>query len=89
MNMDKEPALLIAGLTALVAAVCGLLVAFGLNVTKEQQDAIVGAVVAVVTVVPLVAGFIRHYVFAPDTVNRVRADHYMSGYADGQAEATK
>jgi hypothetical protein len=45
-----------------IVAVIGLLVAFGVDVTDEQQDAIVAAVVAVCIAVPVVAGLIRRLV---------------------------
>lgn len=52
--MNREPIITIASLTAGVTAIIGLLVAFGIDVSKDQQVAIL-AVVAVVApfVVPL------------------------------------
>lgn len=68
--MRKEPVITVASLTALVAATLGLLVSFGIDVSKDQQNAIL-AVVAVVA--PLaVAAFARskvtpnEYVSFPD-----------------------
>lgn len=52
--MKNEPAITIASLTAAVAAVIGLLVAFGVSLSDDQQKAIL-SVVAVVG--PLVAGY--------------------------------
>tara|TARA_R100001244_G_scaffold6385_8_gene7500 strand:+ start:604 stop:813 length:210 start_codon:yes stop_codon:yes gene_type:complete len=56
-----EPAL-VAGITAAVAAVLALLVAFGLDMTAEQQTAILG-VVAVVA--PLVAAIVTRSKVTP------------------------
>lgn len=55
--MNREPLVTVATITALVAAVLGLLVSFGIDLTKDQQNAIL-AVAAVVA--PLVvAAFAR------------------------------
>ena len=56
-----EPAL-VAGITAAVAAVLALLVAFGLDMTAEQQTAILG-IVAVVA--PLVAAIVTRSKVTP------------------------
>lgn len=50
-----EPALTIGAVTSLVAAILGLLVAFGVQVTAEQRDAILAVVVAIAVVAPFVA----------------------------------
>ena len=60
--MKTEPAVLIGSLGALVAAIIGLLVAFGLPVSPEQQDAIL-AVVAVVG--PIAVGIITRNFVSP------------------------
>lgn len=55
--MNREPLVTVATITALVAAILGLLVSFGIDLTKDQQNAIL-AVAAVVA--PLVvAAFAR------------------------------
>lgn len=58
--MKREPAITVGTISAAVAAILALLVAFGLDVTEEQQTAILGVVAAIG---PLVAGLlIRHKV---------------------------
>lgn len=52
--MKNEPAITIASITAAVAAVIGLLTAFGVSLSDDQQKAILG-VVAVIG--PIVAGY--------------------------------
>lgn len=42
--MNREPVLTVASITSLVAAVIALLVAFGLPLTNDQQNAILGVV---------------------------------------------
>lgn len=53
--MTTEPALTIGSFTALAAAAITLLVAFGVEVTEEQQTAILGFVAVAG---PIVAGFL-------------------------------
>lgn len=45
--MTREPLLTAAGITALVTAVLGALVAFGLDLTANQTSAILGVVAVV------------------------------------------
>lgn len=45
--MKTEPLITVASLTALVAAAIGLLVAFGVDLTGDQQTAILGFVAVV------------------------------------------
>jgi hypothetical protein len=64
--VKKEPAVIIGAIGSVVTSIVALLVAFGLNLTVDQQTAIVGVVL---TVTPLIVGLItRQYVFAPATV---------------------
>jgi hypothetical protein len=58
--VSNEPLLSVGTLTAIATAIIGLLVAFGVNLTGEQQTAVL-SVVAVLA--PLaVAGIARNYV---------------------------
>jgi hypothetical protein len=63
--MESEPAITIAGIVSLIGAVIALLVAFGIDVTETQRDAIL----AVATIgLPIAAGLlIRRKVFSPAT----------------------
>src|SRR5699024_10918723 len=56
-TMKREPAITVGTVSAAVAAVLTLLVAFGLDITEEQQTAILGVVA---TIGPLVAGLLIH-----------------------------
>ncbi|MEV6693357.1 hypothetical protein AB0M35_17995 [Micromonospora sp. NPDC051196] len=69
-NPDStEPVMSAAAITAAVTAMIALLVAFGLELSADQQAAILG-VVAVVG--PLVAGWwARRTAYAPATVARL------------------
>lgn len=74
MDMKSEPARIIGLITGGVTAVIALLVAFGVDLTDEQQAAILGLVAAVA---PVVAGYIiRNKVYAPDTVAKIRRSAY-------------
>lgn len=53
--MHKEPAAIIGTATAVVSALIALLVAFGVDVSEDQQTAIIGAVVVLA---PIVAGLL-------------------------------
>jgi formate hydrogenlyase subunit 4 len=56
--MDKEPTLIVQMITGAVVAVSGLLVAFGINMTDDQQTAVIAAIGPVVAVVYFVAGLV-------------------------------
>lgn len=60
--MKREPVLTAATLTAAVAAVIGLLVSFGLDVTQGQTEAIL---TAVGVVFPIVAGLLARSSVTP------------------------
>ena len=72
MDMRSEPAVIVGTITAFVTAAIGLLVAFGLDITDQQQNAIL-SLVAVIA--PVIAGvIIRSKVYAPDTVREIVND---------------
>lgn len=58
--MNREPLVTVATLTALVSGVVGLLVAFGVNLTSDQEKAILGITAVVAPLV--VAAFARRKV---------------------------
>lgn len=65
-NSPGEPALTVAGVAAGVGALLALLVAFGVDLSDTQRDALLSVVLVVG---PLVLGWItRAKVFAPKTV---------------------
>lgn len=47
MNLEREPLVTTAGITALAAAIIALFVAFGLPITSGQQDAIMGFIIVI------------------------------------------
>jgi hypothetical protein len=60
--MSNEPLVTVASITAGVAAILGLLVAFGVQLTGDQEKAVLG-VAAVVA--PLVVGFVARRKVTP------------------------
>ena len=67
--MNREPVAIIGAVTAAATAILALVVAFGLDVSPDQQAAILG-VVAVLA--PLTATLVtRSWVYAPATVERL------------------
>lgn len=60
--MRNEPAITVASITALVAALIGLLVAFGVELTDDQQKSIL-ALVAVAG--PVIAGIVTRSKVTP------------------------
>lgn len=67
--MNREPAAIIGTITGLVAAVIALVVAFGLDLTPEQQTAIVGATAVLA---PVIATLItRGHVYSPATTDEL------------------
>lgn len=74
-----EPAAMVASMTAAATAILALLVAYGFDVSPEQQAAILG-VVAVVA--PVVAGLIiRSKVYSPATTQKLANEAAVTGDA--------
>ena len=77
--MAKEPAGIVGTITSGVTAVLALLVAYGFDISQEQQVAILG-VVSVIA--PVIAAIVtRHNVYAPDTVQRAMNSAAQTGDA--------
>ncbi|SCL21527.1 hypothetical protein [Micromonospora inyonensis] len=68
-SQSTEPLWTVGGITAAVTATLALLVAFGLEVTDEQETAILGVVAVVAPLI--VTAVARGRVYAPATVARL------------------
>lgn len=77
--MQKEPAVIVAAITGLVTAIIGLLVAFNINVTTEQRDAIVTTIASLATVIVLVGPIIRQFVYSPKSTRQIQDRAYVAG----------
>lgn len=64
--MSTEPATIVGSITAAATAIIALLVAFGMDLTQDQQNAILGVVAVAAPVIAAV--IIRGKVYAPKTV---------------------
>lgn len=76
----NEPALTAATLTALATAIIGLLVAFNVEITDAQRDAILGFIAAAFPIIIMLGGIIRQYVSPTHKVE----DAYTAGLEDAQ-----
>jgi hypothetical protein len=77
--MAKEPAVIVSTITAGVTAIIALFVAFGLDITDQQQNAILG-VVAVAA--PVIAGYIiRGNVYSLKSSQEIANDAAVTGVA--------
>lgn len=65
MNMTNEPARIIGYVTTAVTAIIGVLIAFGVNISDQQQTAILTAIGAFVPVAIFMTEFIRSRVVSP------------------------
>lgn len=63
--MDKEPAVIITSVTAFLAEVFGLCVAFGIDISDSQQKAIIGTVTALAALIAIIGPVIRQFVYSP------------------------
>lgn len=77
--MATEPATIVGTITAAATAVIALLVAFGMDLTDEQQQAILGVVAVAAPVIAAVV--IRGKVYAPKTAQEVVNDAAETGVA--------
>lgn len=66
-----EPARVVSTLTALLTALIGVAVAFGLNVSEPQQNALLGAIAPIVAVIFLMGEIIRGQVYSPDSAEKI------------------
>ncbi len=80
--MDKEAAVITTAVTGFIAAVIGLLVAFNINVTPDQKNAIIATVIAFSVLIVAVGPVIRSYVFSKNSVNKIVNVQYRAGLND-------
>lgn len=83
--LQKEPAVIITTITSAATALIGLVVAFGINVSDDQQKAILGFLGAFCTLLLVLGPVIRQFVYAPATVKQVKAESVKAGEVGGAA----
>ena len=84
--MKTEPAVLISTITALFTAAIGCAIAFGIDISKEQQDAMLKMLGAMVSVLLILGPVIRTFVFSPRTVEE-KVDEAAQKGAQGETQA--
>lgn len=77
--MQKEPAITVATVTAFVTAIIGLLVAFGVDVSEDQRNAILGVIGPAFLIILAIGPIIRQFVYAPKSVKKIANDQYEAG----------
>lgn len=77
--LEREPAITVATVTAFVTAIIGLLVAFGIDISTEQRDAIIGVIGPAFIVILAIGPIVRQFVYAPKTTERLVTDAYKAG----------
>jgi len=83
--MDKEPALTIGVITAVVQAGIGMAVAFGLDLSEDQKQALILFVSAAFPIIIIMSGLIRQLVYSQSTVKQIRAASVKAGETDSPA----
>lgn len=81
---NSEPARVVGGAGAVVAAVLGLLVAFGVPITEEQKNAILTVALLLAPIVT--AELVRRRVWSPASLARVLPEHDGAGPAPGDVD---
>lgn len=76
---SHEPAALVGTITAFVAALISLLVAFGLDLTPEQRDALLGLTAVLAPIIAAIV--IRSKVWSPASTQAVADQAAQSGRA--------
>jgi argininosuccinate lyase len=74
-----EPSVIVGMLTSLATALIGLAVAFGADITDDQQNAILGAIAAVVPIIFLMSVVIRQFVYSPKSAEKIADTQYAAG----------
>lgn len=74
--MQQEPATIVSVIVGALTAVIGVLVAFGLDVSDDQRNAIIGAVAPLSAVIALLGPIIRQFVWSPESVKEIVDDAY-------------
>lgn len=77
--MDTEASTIISSITAVLEAAAAIAVAFGLDFTDTQRNAIIGAVAPLVLITFLLGPVIRSFVWSKKSVKEVVAVAHVAG----------
>lgn len=84
--MNKEAATIISSVIALVTAIIGLLVAFGIDINDDRRNAIIATLSAACGVILLVGPIIRQFVFSKNTVNNIAQEAAVTQQVPDEAK---
>jgi hypothetical protein len=80
MNALKaEPAVIIGAITSLITAGIAAAVAFGVDISEEQRNAILGLIAPVVGAMFLMSVVIRQFVYSPKSAEKIADTQYAAG----------
>lgn len=77
--LQREPAITVSTVTAFVTAVIGLLIAFGMDISEDQRNAILGVIGPAFVVILALGPIVRQFVYAPKTVKQIANQQYDAG----------
>jgi hypothetical protein len=77
--LKSEPAVIVSTVTALLTALIGFGAAFGLDVSEDQRNAIIGVVAPAVAVIALVGPIIRGFVYSPASTEKLVDAAHQTG----------
>jgi len=86
--LNREPAVIIAAIVAFFTAAVGLGAAFGLDVSDQQRQAIIGVVAPTVGIILLIGPVIRQFVTPIAKADAVEAKAYNQGLNDATGTVT-
>jgi len=69
--LRTEPAVVISTVTAVLTALIGTGLAFGLNISDDQKNALIGSVAPLVGVIFLIGPVIRTFVYSPASTEKL------------------
>jgi len=69
--LKSEPAVVVSTLTALLTAAIGFGAAFGLNISEDQQNAIIAVVAPAVALIAMIGPVIRQFVYSPESTQKL------------------
>jgi hypothetical protein len=69
--LKTEPAVLVSTVTALLTALIGFGAAFGLDLSEDQRNAVIGVVSPAVAVIALIGPVIRGMVYSPESTQKL------------------
>ena len=69
--LKSEPALVVGTFTAFLTELFGLLIAFNIDISDAQQNAVVATVTSAAALIVVMSGIIRQLVYSPESTNKL------------------